>query len=70
MVWLNVDVDLESLDDDELIDEIESRGYKIKPDPVVDTNELLMRIWENRRLGKPFDKELDQYLYEMTGRVL
>lgn len=69
MVWLNVDVDLESLDDDEIIQEVESRGYTIKEDRW-DTNELLNQIWEKRRLGKPFDKELDQYLYEMTGRVI
>lgn len=69
MVWLNVDVDLESLDDDEIIAEVQSRGYTIKEDRW-DANELLNTIWEKRRLGKPFDKELDQYLYEMTGRVL
>lgn len=68
MVWLNVDVDLESLDDDELLEEVVSRGYKVHEDH--DVNWLLNEIWEKRRLGKPFDKELDQYLYEMTGRVL
>ena len=31
---------------------------------------LLDKIFQLRRQGLPFDKELDEYLYEMNGRAI
>jgi hypothetical protein len=51
-----------------LIEELESRGEM--PGFNVDTDEMLNQIYELRRLGKDYDKLLDQYLYQKLGRVI
>ena len=72
-VDVDVEVDIDDFDDDELIDELESRGYKcISKDDFVDEQiskqDLLViaslldrdvRNWEHRRI---FDKLMGPYL--------
>jgi hypothetical protein len=67
---VEVDVDLDEFDTDDLISELEERGYIIGGKNAEDSNEVLVKIWELRRLGKPFDKELDQLIYSILGKVL
>jgi hypothetical protein len=60
--------------DEELIDELNFRGYSVI-DVTKDGNDdnggvLLDKIYHARRQGKPYDHLLDQYLYEVTGRVV
>lgn len=63
--YITVDVDLADIDTDDLVEELENRGQNVGGD-----NELLMRIYELRRTGKPFDRELDAYIYEVLGKVV
>lgn len=67
-----VEVDLDDFDDDELISELESRGLDFNTQYVSGdvTRELLTSIWMNRRLGKPYDTELDQLIYYGLGKVI
>ena len=53
----------------DLIDELERRGRGLE---IADTGgtELVEKIFELRRVGKNFDKELDQLIYVVTGRIL
>jgi len=85
---VDVDVDLEDFDEDDLIDELQCRGYDFlentsdqelieecqKRDlfhPTYgDSESLIDKIFHLRRQGKPFDQELDEYLYIKTGRAL
>lgn len=65
---VEVDVELSDFDDEDLIEELESRG-KYSP-TMGDSDELIDKIFHLRRLGKNFDKELDEYLYIRTGRAI
>jgi len=66
--WVEVEVDLSDFDDNELIEELERRG-KYTPS-MGDTNELIDKIYHLRRQGKPYERELDEYLYQLTGRAI
>lgn len=65
---IEVEIDLSDFSDDELIDELESRG-KYSPS-MGDSDELIDKIFHARRQGKPYDHLLDQYLYIVTGRAV
>ena len=65
---IEVEVELSDFDDGELIDELESRGkYN---GTMGNSDELIDKIFHLRRLGKPYEQELDEYLYIRTGRTL
>ncbi len=70
-ITVDVDVDLGDFDTDELIEELESRG-KFAPEPqsLYLEGSLIDKIFQLRRQGKNFDKELDEYLYQVTGRAI
>jgi len=68
MAYIEVDVDLSEFSDEELMEELEDRGlYESKG---INVPELVDKIYQLRRLGKNFDKELDLLLYDMTGHTL
>lgn len=69
---VDVDIDLSNLDDDELLEELESRGLDLNTTYVDGDRmrEFLTTIWEKRRLGKNFDEELDQMIYHGLGKVI
>lgn len=85
---LDVDVDLDDFDIDDLLEELDLRGYDflegIDDETLIhemtkrdlyhptfgDSDGLIDKIFHLRRQGKPFDKELDEYLYLLTGRVV
>lgn len=70
---VEVDVDLEEFDTDELIEELESRGSVLGDNRVMphgDNIELLRQIFENRRVGKDYQVELDNLIYNTLGRIV
>ena len=69
MVWMTVDVDLSDIDTEDLIEELEIRG-EYKTAQSYDSNLDLLKIWQLRREGKPFDAELDKYLYNVLGKAI
>jgi hypothetical protein len=72
-VEVDVDVDIDEFDDDELIDELESRGYKCITNDDFDEEQISkqdlmviaslldrdVRNWEHRRI---YDKLMGKYL--------
>ena len=62
---VEVDVDLTHFETDDLIDELENRGY------MTDTSskEIVEAIYQNRRNGKDFSHELDQLIYAVLGKI-
>ena len=65
---VEVDIDLSDFDDGELIDELESRGkYN---GTMGNSDEMIDKIFHLRRQGKPYEQELDEYLYMRTGRAI
>lgn len=65
---IEVEVELSDFDDEDLIEELESRG-KYSP-TMGDSDELIDKIFQLRRQGKPYERELDEYLYIRTGRAI
>ena len=66
--YVEFEVDLSDFEDEQLVDELELRG-KYTPS-MGDTNELIDKIYQLRRQGKPYERELDEYLYIVTGRAV
>lgn len=65
---VEVDVDLSDFETDDLIEELESRGAGTAH--YGDGKDILMSIYEKRRLGKDYQQELDQLIYLGLGKVL
>lgn len=67
--YVEVDVDLEDFDTYDLIEELEKRGRGFE----VDSNtpsELVTAIYEKRRLGKDYQRELDELIYVAIGKIV
>jgi hypothetical protein len=66
---VEVDVSLDDFDTYDLIDELERRGKTLE---VADGSgaELVEQIFQKRRLGKDFTRELDELIYLITGRCI
>ena len=65
---VEVDVDLSDFETDDLIEELESRGSGVLD--YGDGKEILRAIYENRRLGKEYQTELDQLIWLGLGKVV
>jgi hypothetical protein len=70
MPYVHVDVDLDDFNDDELIEELQSRGFSNLLNASNDTKSALMEIYLQRRLGLPYDSLLDKLIYDVLGKVI
>ena len=71
-VTAEVEVDLKEFYTEDLLDEHDRRGYDYN-DRYVDADEMretLTRIWENRRLGKDYQEDLNKLIYGVLGKVI
>ena len=68
MAHMYVDIDLVDVDDDELIEELEARGFSVHE--TADTNEMLNKIYHLRRQGKPYETLLEEYITTTLGKVI
>jgi hypothetical protein len=66
---VEVDVDLDDFTDDDLIDEMERRGLGAELAESTAT-ELIDQIYQKRRLGQDYNRDLDQLIYQVTGRII
>ena len=69
---VDVDIDLDEFDDDQLLDELESRGLDMNS-RFVDGDqmrEILEKIWLKRRTNKDYQRELDDLIYFGIGKIL
>lgn len=63
---VEVDVDLAEFDTDDLVEELEGRGVG----EFGDGKDILMAIYEKRRLGKDYQADLDQLIWLGLGKVI
>lgn len=70
MPYVNVHVDLDDFDDEELIEELEIRGYSVDSRASGDIDSQLMEIYLQRRLGLPYDHLIDRMIYDKLGKVI
>lgn len=71
-VTAEVEVDLAEFDTDDLVEELESRGYDYNTQGV-DADEMrlvLESIWQRRREGKDYQAQLDQLIYGVLGKIV
>lgn len=68
---VEVDVDLADFSDDDLLDEIERRGLDLE---LIHGEQaggaLVTAIYHKRRLGQDYQRELDDLIYAVIGRVI
>ena len=67
--YVEVDVDLDDFDDYDLIEELERRGKGFEVAGSTPT-ELVTQIYLNRRLGKDYQRELDELIYVAIGKIV
>ncbi len=68
-VWVNLD----DFDTEDLEQELLKRNSRVTRHSRPAPNEnmmLLMTIYEKRRVGRDYQRELDEFLYNNLGRVL
>lgn len=66
-VYTEVDVDIDDFDTDDLIEELENRnvfGFGS------DEKDILDQIYRKRRLGIDYQKDLDDLIYNVLGKIL
>ena len=63
-VEVEVDVNLEDFDTEDLIEELHDRGRHVGH-----SLGLLYQIFELRQLGRDYQQELDQLIWENLGRI-
>jgi hypothetical protein len=66
---VEVDVELSDFDTDDLIEELECRGLGMEFANQSGT-ELLSAIYQKRRLGQNYQRELDDLIYLGIGRIV
>ena len=65
---VEVDVDLSDFETDDLIEELESRGAGATD--YGDGKDILMAIYEKRRLGQNYQTELEQLIWLGLGKFV
>jgi len=67
---VEVEVDLTDFDTEDLLEELEDRG-KLPVGESFDCKALIEQIWMKRRQGNhDYQQELDQLIYQVTGRAV
>jgi len=69
---VEVDVDLDSFDDDDLIEELERRSLDLNTKYISgdEVRELLIQVWQRRREGRDYQRELDQLIWYGIGKIV
>lgn len=66
---VDVDVNLDEFSDDDLLEELDRR--QLVSDGInTKIKELIEKIHLKRMLGLDFFKEVDELIYEVTGRII
>ena len=66
---VEVDVDLEDFDTDDLVEELKKRGKGLEVASQSGT-ELITAIYQKRRLGQDYQRELDDLIYLGIGKIV
>lgn len=66
---VEVDISLEDFDEEDLIEELERRGRTLEVSDSSGT-ELVEMIYQKRRLGQNFERELEELIYIVTGKIV
>lgn len=68
--WIDVDIDLESVDTDDLINELRERNEYVEDMEPKDIKETVEQLWVKRRNGQDYQRVLDELIYNVIGKVV
>jgi len=68
MPYITVDVNLSDFSDEEILEEMFSRNLSDKLDS--EEIELIEKIWQLRRSGLDYQKQLDELIYTVLGKLV
>lgn len=69
--YVEVEVDISEFDTEDLIDELESRGEMVVGETCEGySSAILTDIWMKRRMGQDYQRELDELIYTVLGKVI
>ena len=63
---IDIDVDIEEFDDDDLLNEIESRGLGMSSESI----KIIEKIWQLRRTNQPYDHLMDDLIGSAIGKLV
>ena len=66
---VEVEVDISDFDTEDLIEELEDRD-ELPSRGLFNGNELVEQIWMLRRNGQDYQRQLDDLIYNVTGRIV
>ena len=63
---------LDELDDEDLLEEVEKRGLNLLSVNAEDHSleDLLTKIWYNKRMNKDYTRELEDLIYYGIGKII
>ena len=70
MTYATVEVSLSEIDTDDLIEELRDRSFESNYMNNFSDVELVTQIYQLRRTGQDYQKELDELIYKTIGRIL
>ena len=66
---VEIDVELDDFSDDDLRDELDRRGQGLDQGSG-NSAEILTTIWQKRRNGQDYQRELDELIYDVLGKIV
>lgn len=70
VAYVTVDVDIEDIDTQDLIDELQDRGYTIYDCNPFENDDDFVTLYEKRVRGEDITPLIDKLLYKITGRIV
>ncbi len=68
-VYREVEVDISDFDTEDLIEELEDRD-ELPSHGLFNGSELVEQIWMLRRNGRDYQQQLNDLIYNVTGRIV
>lgn len=70
MPYVRVDIDIEDIDTQDMIDELNDRGYTFYKHDPFEMDDDFLKLYEMRVRNEDVLPLLDKLLYNLTGRIV
>ena len=70
IVYISAEIDLGDIDEEELLEEVRSRGYTVIESEATQLEQDLEEIRTRMLLGQPYDNLLKQYIWNALGKMV
>lgn len=69
-MYISAEIDLGDIDEEELLEEVRSRGYTVIESEATQLEQDLEEIRTRMLLGQPYDNLLKQYIWNALGKMV